>query len=360
MNSRGFSVRAWSTAFALWTTLAALSVLQTALYLEQRGQTIAWRSLVGWRLLDWYTCFAFAPAYVWLIRRNPFDAGTRLRSVSLTVAATSVFVFIKYAALHSLTAWVQPAARVVTLGSLLATNFFTEMLFLGGIALAIYALELNQRLQQGLLERSELARDLAEARLDALSLQLQPHFLFNTMNGAAALIRRDPDAADDMLTDLGELLQDTLRDEGHEVPLARELDYLGSYLRIMQRRFGAALVVRMEVEPGVRQALVPKFLLQPVVENSIEHGLALGNGTVCVVISAYAHGERLRITVSDNGQGFPDTEKPVPGIGLGNTRRRLQQLYGAEHRLELESKRDADGTTTVTIELPCRSTAAIA
>ena len=332
-----------------------LSILQTALYLEQHGQPIAWSSLAGGRLLDWYTCFAFAPAYVWLIRRHPFDVGTRARSVIVILAATIAFVFIKYGVLRILVGWIWPAARSMTYSSTLATNFFTETLFLGGIALAIYALELNRRVQQGQVERIQLARDLAEARLSALSLQLQPHFLFNTMNGAIALIGRDPDAAEDMLTDLCELLQDTLRDDGHEVPLDRELVYLDSYLRIMRRRFGDALSTIIDIDPDVRHALVPKLLLQPIVENAIDHGLAACAGKGRVVIRALALGDRMRIIIADDGAGFTERERRRTGVGLDNTARRLEQLYGPDHRFRIESGANLGAGTTVTIEIPRRT-----
>jgi len=355
MVEQRFSARAWSIAFGVWSCLAVLSILQTALYLEQHGQPIAWLSLTAGRLLDWYTCFAFAPAYVWLIRRHPFDAGMRTRSVLAVLAATIAFVFIKYGVLQLLAGWIRPGAHATTYGSALATNFFTEMLFLGGIALAIYALELNRRVQEGQVERVRLARDLAEARLSALSLQLQPHFLFNTLNSVIALIGRDPDAGEDMLTDLGELLHDTLRDEGHEVPLARELEYLDSYLRIMQRRYGDALSTEIDVGADVRTALVPKLLLQPIVENAIEHGLAATAGKGRVVIRASTFGGRVQIVIADDGPGFLPQAHRRNGVGLENTRRRLEQLYGAEHRLQIESGTNAVTGTRITIEIPHRT-----
>lgn len=354
MVEQRFSARAWSIAFGVWTCLALLSILQTALYLEQHGQSIAWLSLAAGRMLDWYTCFAFAPAYVWLIQRYPFDVGVRTRSVLVILGATIAFVFIKYGVLHVLAGWLQPDVRPTTYYSALATNFFTETLFLGGIALAIYALELNRRVQQGQVERVRLARDLAEARLSALSLQLRPHFLFNTLNSAIALIGRDPDAGEDMLTDLSELLQDTLHDDGHEVPLARELEYLDSYLRIMQRRFSDALSTVIEVESDVRNALVPKLLLQPIVENAIEHGLAASAGKGRVVIHASAVDGCVQIVVTDDGVGFLQSERRRNGVGLDNTRRRLEQLYGAGHRFHIESGTNGFTGTTVTIEIPHR------
>jgi LytS/YehU family sensor histidine kinase len=349
MNTQRYSARGWSAALAVWSGLAVLSILQTALYLQQRGQPIDWRPLAVTRFVDWYTCFAFAPAYVWLIDRFAFDHKHRVRAVAIIVAATVVFVPIKYAVLVPLLRWLQPTWHA-TLRSALAANVFTEMLFLGSIALAIYALELYRRVRHAQIDRARLDRELAEARLDALALQIQPHFLFNTLNSILALIAHDPRGAEDMMTDLSELLQRTLEGDGHEVTLDRELEHLRLYLAIMGRRFGNRLSCRMELDADAVRGLVPKLLLQPIVENAIEHGLVARGGAGRVVIAARVRGARLEIGVTDDGPGV-DAGGATDGIGLSNTRRRLEQMYGSDGVLTVDSNGRG---TTVTIAIPYR------
>jgi signal transduction histidine kinase len=330
-----------------------MSVLQTALFLQQRGQPIQWVPLATSRLIDWYTCFAFAPAYVWMIQRYLFDHGRRALALPLLLVATVVFVLIKYAALVPLARALGLAQPGTTFKGMLAANVFTEMLFLAGIALAIYAWELYRRVRQEQLERSRLGRELADARLDALTLQLQPHFLFNTLNSILALIRRDPRAAEDMLTELSELLQRTLRGAGHEVTLATELEHLELYLDIMRHRFGDGLSTHVDADADARHALVPRFLLQPIAENAIEHGFAEHGGAGRLSVVATVRNDRLRVAVEDNGSATPARRAPKPngGIGLGNTRRRLEAMYGSAGQLSIEPNGSG---TTVTVAIPYR------
>lgn len=357
MNQDRYTARDWTIAFCIWTGLAVLSILQTALFLQQRGQPIQWAPLATSRLIDWYTCFAFAPAYVWMIHRYVFDHPRRALAIPLLFAATLLFVLIKYAALVPLAHWLGLMPPGTTFRGMLAANVFTEMLFLGGIALAIYAWELYRRIRHEQLERSRLGRELADARLDALTLQLQPHFLFNTLNSILALIRREPRAAEDMLIDLSELLQRTLRGAGHEVTLATELEHLELYFDIMRHRFGDGLSTHVDADDAARRACVPRFLLQPIAENAIEHGFAEFGGTGRLSVVATVRGERLRVEVTDDGRAAPAPRAPKPngGIGLGNTRRRLETMYGRDGELSIESNGSG---TTVTVTIPYRPEAA--
>lgn len=350
-----YSRRDWAIAIGVWSALAGLSVLQTALYLQQRGQTIEWRPLVIGRALDWYTCVALAPVLVWLVRRYAVVPGRRALGALLIVLAAAAFVPLKYAVLVPLTRLLAPPAPR-TVRTALVANFFTEMLFLLGIALAIYAVELYRRVQQSQLEQSRLARELAHARLDALTQQLQPHFLFNTLNTAVALIRRDARAAEDMLTDLSEMLHSALgTPQPQQVTLERELAELARYVRIMRHRFGERLVTVVEATPAARLGLVPWFMLQPLVENAIEHGLARCDGSGCVRITATADQQRLKMEVHDScgdGADASEREKGSRGIGLSNTRRRLEVLHGADFALVMTPH--ATGTSVI-IDVPYRT-----
>ena len=218
-----------------------------------------------------------------------------------------------------------------------------------------YALDYHQRYQDKAVTSSRLEAQLAQARLDALKMQLQPHFLFNTLNAVSALLHKDPDAADRMIARLGDFLRMTLEnDGGHEVTLAQEMTFLNCYLAIEKVRFEDRLTTRVDVALEALPALVPNLILQPLVENAIRHGVGRRVGAGCIAIEAARENGRLRLRVTDNGPGWtePAAGHEARGVGISNTRRRLAQLYGAEHRLEFGGA--AGQGCTVTLELPFR------
>jgi LytS/YehU family sensor histidine kinase len=229
-----------------------------------------------------------------------------------------------------------------------------ELLTFGIMAGGAYALEFRRRLRERESQALQLQTRLAEARLDALSSQLHPHFLFNTLTALSVLIHRDPAAADLMLTRLADLLRATLRaPAAHQVPLGEEMELLGRYLDIMRVRYGPRLTVETRVPDELADALVPPFLLQPLVENALEHGVARRAGAGRVEVAAEAVGGRVRLSVTDDGPGGDsDPLAGGEGIGLSNTRARLEQLYGAEQRLVLE--RVPGVGTRAMVEIPLR------
>ena len=189
---------------------------------------------------------------------------------------------------------------------------------------------------------------MTEARLEALRLQLHPHFLFNTLNAISAFVEADPERARRMIARLGELLRRTLTaGAAAEVPLSRELDLLAPYLEIQRIRFGDRLSIELDVPDGTGDVLIPALMLQPLVENAVEHGVKRTLEAARVRLSAEQSGDRLRIEIADNG---PGPTGRADGVGLANTRARLAGLYGDAHRLEL--RRLETGGTIVTIELP--------
>jgi two-component sensor histidine kinase len=197
---------------------------------------------------------------------------------------------------------------------------------------------------------SQLEARLANARLDNLRLQLQPHFLFNALNTISSVMYEDPRRADAMISQLSELLRSTLQDsDAQEVPLEHEVRTLELYLDIMRRRFEENLKVEIRVAPELQKALVPQLLLQPLVENSIRHGIDPASNAVSVTVTAEREGEDIRLEVRDSGRGMP--EPPVRrGKGLTNTAERLHQLYGPRHRLELRNCEG--GGLLVTVAVP--------
>ena len=210
------------------------------------------------------------------------------------------------------------------------------------IASLAHSLVYFRRAQQRDRRALELETHLAQARLQALRTQLHPHFLFNTLNAISTLIHTAPNSADDMIGNLSTLLRLSLDSATEqEVPLGRELDFLDRYLDIEQIRFGARLKVEKKIAAETRAALVPTFILQPLVENAIRHGIEPQLSPGIIKIEAQRDGEILRVKIFDSGVGLPEIEgKEVPtaeGIGLSNTRARLQSLYPARHQFTLRN-----------------------
>ena len=196
-----------------------------------------------------------------------------------------------------------------------------------------YFLRYRARLEETAL----LQAQLVEARLDALRSQLNPHFLFNTLNAVSALVERDPRGARKMIARLSDLLRYTLEGATEaEVTLQKELDMLGEYVELMQIRFQGALDVRISVTDEAKIALVPNLILQPIVENALEHGVSRVKGEGVVEISAARRGDDLVLTVRDNGPGVGNETRT--GVGLANTRERLRVLYGDRQRFELSNR----------------------
>jgi hypothetical protein len=200
---------------------------------------------------------------------------------------------------------------------------------------------------------ARLESRLAHAQLDALRLQLHPHFLFNTLNAIAALAAADPTRAQRMLARLGELLRQTLEGDGAaEVSLERELALLAPYIDIQRMRFGDRLRFREEIAPDVRAALVPALILQPLVENAVQHGVSRRPDGATIVLRVERAGDRLGLEVEDDGPG-PTSDPPVPGIGLANTRARLAQLYPDSHGFALRP--GPAGGALVRVDIPFRT-----
>ncbi len=221
------------------------------------------------------------------------------------------------------------------------------------IATAAHALGYFRQAQERERQAMALEASRNQAKLDALRLQLHPHFLFNTLNAISTLVHRDPDAADNLIGDLSELLRVSLQSAEHEVPLARELVLLDHYLAIEQARLGERLKVRREIDPAALGVMVPTLILQPLAENAVRHGIEPRLGPGVLTIEARREGDRLHIVVADNGAGLrPNAATAGEGVGLRNGAERLRTLHGNAARLEV--KEAAGGGVRVEIELPCR------
>jgi sensor histidine kinase YesM len=215
--------------------------------------------------------------------------------------------------------------------------------------IAWYAVTNYREARERRLEAVELGAMLQKAQLQALRSQLNPHFLFNTLHSIAELIHENPRQAEQMVVQLGELLHKSLKTQAVEVPLSEELDFIRSYLSIEQMRLGERLELVWKIDPAAVDVLVPSLILQPIVENSIRHGIAVSSQAGRLEITAARAGDQLRLEVRDNGPGLgAPSEKTGNGIGLENTRARLDRLYGSRADFRLTN----DGGLVVSITLP--------
>ncbi len=235
-----------------------------------------------------------------------------------------------------------------------------DVLAYGALAGLTHAVYFYRRYRERERRALFLESNLTRARLHALQAQLQPHFLFNTLNAIATLLRRDVKAAENTLMSLSELLRLALsRSEQQEISLRDELRFLERYVQIQQTRFGERLKFELAIESQSLDCLVPTLMLQPLVENAIQHGIEPTGNPGVVRVSGRREQERLVVQVQDNGAGV-DAERSAGqngGIGLSNLRQRLSALYGTEQKLEIIS-RPEDGTR-VWIELPFHTTPSV-
>ena len=336
--------------FGVWTTLGLLACAQGALFLAQAGQHFTW-GMFGARMLDWYTCAIFTPFFFWLAARFPVDRRRWRVNVFVQLAGSSVAVVIKYAFLYWFWQHTRPDPRM-TFARVLESNFIIESMIIWAVIAIIHGILFYRRWQEREQLAIELRSRLSEAQLEVLKGQLRPHFLFNTLNSISTLVHSDPASADRMVVQLADLLRASLETSGkHEIPLAEELALLERYVDIMRVRHEDRLTVTIRATPQARAALVPHFILQPLVENAIEHGIGRRAGSGCIVVDAADAGDKLYLRIADDGGGMPAATSDE-GVGLGNTRHRLRQLYGETHSFTID--RGEGGGTLVTIEIPRR------
>lgn len=351
-TGRGDARRYVGLFFVALTLLGLVTMVHLLVVYNERGFPLSWREAFLSGLATWYPWGVLAPLIFWVCRRFPMEPGTWKRSLGAHVPAALVFIslynFIRWGL--SYIPWIDE--KPIPWRMLMLGQFF--LTFLSYIALvSVYQAWRNyRRFQERQLRMSQLETQLARAELQALKMQLQPHFLFNTLNAISTLVHRDPDKADEMITQLSELLRMTLDHGGaQEVTLEEELDFLQRYLDIQQMRFQDRLTVRLDVPTASLDARVPNQILQPIVENAIKHGLDARPGGGLIEIMGVRENGHLTLTVRDDGPGLQDTPARE-GVGLGNTRARLRSLYGRAGGLELRNHRD--GGLQVVLTIPQR------
>jgi two-component system LytT family sensor kinase len=348
---KSLKILAW--ALVAYTLEGVVRAGDLAIQAIQRGEVIQWASIIRGRAVEEYTCALFAPVLFWLVARFPIERHNWKRNAPLLVAACFALAAFKYLGFYPL--WMAYWHASPTQGPLIIASSALQVgVDFAGVVGVAHAVRYYQQSRER--ERSEAALRvrLSQAQLEALKSQLHPHFLFNTLNSVAALMHWDVAAADDMVTQLSDLLRETLRHPGtHEIPLSEEIALIERYLSIVRARFQDRLTVVYDVAPDVRTALVPHFILQPLVENALEHGIALEPGPGRVAISADRTGDQLRIAVVDDGPGLDASATNGNGngngVGLANTRARLAELYGDQQGVILEASHPKGVRVTVTL-----------
>jgi two-component system, LytTR family, sensor kinase len=303
------------------------------------AQFDAWEPFV-WEMSSILVIAALIPLIRLYERRFQLDSRPRLRIIFAHLAGA-----VAFCALHT-TGMVLLRKLVYALfgesyrfGNVVVEGLYElqkDLITYVIILLVLFAVREFRIRRVGELRAKELAAQLSEARLRHLTAQIEPHFLFNALNAISNRMHEDVDAADRMISQLGDLLRAAYEsDDNVLVPLGREIGWLRSYAAMMAERFRGHLAFEVEVEPGIEAMRVPRLLLQPIVENAIRHGLKDGHGWLRVAVCRA--GPRLQYTVSDDGAGLPDT--PLErGTGLSNIERRLELLFPNDHSLTFKSR----------------------
>jgi two-component system, LytTR family, sensor kinase len=325
-----------------WAVIAAVFAIASSLTLMLTYQPPQWGRSVSTAAAEWAPWAAFTPLVTWLARRYRLTRARWWRSMIALAPAGLVIVFVKLTATRLL----QSAGGT---GDYIAiTNVATQYFIYWGLIAGTYAFENYRENRARELTAVQLEAALSDARLQLLKMQLQPHFLFNTLNTIAEMVHEDPHHAERMIAGLGVLLRETLDAGGADmIPLNRELDLLERYVAIQQVRFGDRLRLRVSVDSATRDALVPSLILQPLVENAIKHGIAARLAAGRITLTARRDGMDLELQVEDDGPGF--TAESGEGVGLANTRGRLHALFHDRHAFQVAT---TDAGSTVTIRLP--------
>ncbi len=356
-SSRATLVRI-GALFAIWTVYGVLSAWQTHYWYSFTKMPVSWpeslRDEVPYAYL-WALC---TPLVLWLAGRFRIERNHLVRNLTIHVFVMTVLIALIKTVYDAAVMPPASAFREFTWSRWIRSieyTFDTGTLIYWVIILVEHSFVYHRRYQQGLVNASGLQVKLAQAQLRALKMQLHPHFLFNTLHTIAALVQEDPDLAERTISRLSELLRLFLTNSTvHEVPLGEELRILDLYLEIERTRFEDRLSVLFDVPAELREAMVPNLILQPLVENSIRHGLGRRSAPGYISVSAEKYGDTLMLRVADNGVGLhgAGAHSGQTGLGLAITRDRLATLYGNRQSLLLLDV--PNGGTETRITLPYR------
>jgi two-component system, LytTR family, sensor kinase len=353
----------WVIIWGVWTFIGLVFTSQFYFSAYRSDRPVEWSYAVYLQMTWAYLWALVTPVILWVAARFPLERQHWGRNLSVhLVASLLLSTFVTWSGhllLYLNYGWragrpypVERAVRFVI------ENFSEGIGIYLLVAIITYAFSYYNRYRKGELRATQLEAQLSQAQLQALKMQLHPHFLFNTLHSISALLNRDTEAARTMITRLGDFLRLTLENSGtQEVTLRQEIEFLKCYLEIERIRFQDRLTTHVQVDPAALESKVPNLILQPIVENAIRHGIAPRSTPGQIVIQAKQENGLLRIEVRDNGPGLPVNRKDEnlynKGVGLANTQTRLERLYGAAHRFELIN--DPGGGLVVTLEIPTKN-----
>jgi two-component system, LytTR family, sensor kinase len=329
----------WTLFVLGWTGLSLLFVPEAYLFFLYREEAIPISRIVALTLANAGIVLLFLPGIIWLSRRFPLEQKTWGKALLVHIPACLLFS-LSHSWLYAALCYASPK-----LFHMLFIRFHPNLLTYWAVVGFSSANDYFRRYK-------EREKQLAQAELHLLRAQLQPHFLFNCLHTISAMVHEDAAAADRMISRLSELLRVVLQSIGkHEISLQEELELVQAYVEIERVRFHERLTLDLQVDPNALDAFVPSMMLQPLAENSIHHGFRSGQTAGRITIEAAKRDGHLTLTFSDNGCGF-DKLSPSShnGLGLRNTRKRLEQLYKDNYRFELQGA--SGGGTCWLIEIP--------
>jgi signal transduction histidine kinase len=359
----GLSGQRWARLAFLWGVWALVGLFfssQIYFYFLGTAKQVSLSRSLTWQMSAVVIFALSTPFVLGLSRRYRVERQTWRRTLPLHLLAGTA-ISAAWSAYHILldSAFAGNYAHLKwsSFPRLIFVNIDKELLVYAIIVVISHAADYYQRYREGELRASQ-------AQLQALKMQLHPHFLFNALHSISALVHTDPDAADKMIARLGDFLRLTLESSAAQVvPLRQEIEFLNCYLEIERIRFRDRLTTLIDADPQVLDCRVPNLILQPIVENAIRHGVSQRSAPGHVEVRAARAGASLRLEVRDNGRGLPEgaaaASAPSPkggGVGLANTRARLQRLYGAAYRFDLSNS--PAGGAVVTLEIPLQDSPA--
>lgn len=344
---------------AAWTLAGLVLAAQAWLSYALRGDPILWtRALAVW--LSWAWIWALlTPLVLYVANRYPLVHPAGLARVSLHLAAGAALTCLQLAAFAACAPWVGAVSTQdtwhATFLRLLGTTFLLNLPVYAVMIGIAHVVRLSRAARERERRALQLEAQLADARLLTLRAQLRPHFLFNALNTVAVLMREDVDQAERVLGRISDLLRASLDgDDAHEIALGDEIALLETYLAIERARYEDRLSYRIDVAPDLRRMAIPRMILQPLVENAVEHGIAPRRAPGCITVRAVRDGAMLDLRITDDGVGLSADHEP--GIGLSNTRSRLCLLYGSQQQFAVTPAEG--GGVTVNIRIPLRALAA--